>query len=48
MTQYLGRLLLAITGIYLILVSFIVPPAFAQVSYPPPFSIYDSFKGYSF
>jgi hypothetical protein len=36
MTQYLGRLLLAITGIYLILVSFIVPPAFAQVSYPPP------------
>jgi len=36
MTQHLRRLLLAITGIYLILVSFIVPPAFAQVSYTPP------------
>lgn len=36
MNQYLRHLLLIIAGIYLILMSSFVSPAFAQVSYTPP------------
>ena len=34
--QYLQKLLLAITGTYLIIVSFMTFPTFAQVTYTPP------------
>jgi hypothetical protein len=47
MNKYLRQLLLTIAGIYLILMGSFISPAFAQVSYTPPYSIGECSTRYS-